>query len=550
MQFKDRKYRYYLPIFFSLVLLLGIWAGIKLAPKSDVHHNMFAPAADRYNKVSDLLNYINTNYVDSVSREELSEDAILGILEKLDPHSQYFPAEMLTEVNEELMGNFEGIGIQFRIESDSIIVIQTIGGGPSEKVGLLAGDRIVMVDDSLIAGVGIKNDDAIGMLKGPRGTEVSIKIYRRGVTGLLDFTITRDVIPNFSVDVAYMADDTIGYIKVSRFSATTYEEFLAAMNSLSERGMNTLILDLRGNTGGYLKAATQMADEFLPAENLIVYTEGNNRPRSYAYATQKGHFEQQNVIVLINEGSASASEIVAGAIQDNDRGMIVGRRSFGKGLVQEQLNLPDGSAVRLTIARYYTPTGRCIQRPYENGKDDYYDDFYERFHNGEIKSADSIHFNDSLKYITPGGRTVYGGGGIMPDIYVPYNSDNYPEYYNMLLDRGLIFRFAFRYTDSHRQTLSDYTEFEDFDRYFSINKGMFLDFVEYAEEKGVARDKKGIRESEQRIKTLMKAFIGRNLFDDDGFYPIYHDIDETFQAAMDYLVSGRHPASAEVPAGK
>ncbi|MDT8393485.1 MAG: S41 family peptidase [Bacteroidales bacterium] len=535
MQYKERKYRYYLPIFFALVLLIGIWGGIKLAPKSDVHHRMFTPAAERYNKVTDLISYITTNYVDSVSKEQLSEDAILGILEKLDPHSQYFPAEMLAEVNEELMGNFEGIGIQFRIEQDTITVIQTIADGPSEKVGLLAGDRIVMVGDSLIAGVGIKNEDAIGMLKGPRGTEVDIKIFRRGVKGLLDFIIIRDIIPTYSVDVAYMPGDTIGYIKVSRFSATTYDEFLTGLNMLLEKGMKSLILDLRGNTGGYLQAATRMADEFLEDEKLIVYTEGNNRPRSYAYASQKGHFEDQKLVVLINEGSASASEIVAGAVQDNDRGMIIGRRSFGKGLVQEQLNLPDGSAVRLTIARYYTPTGRCIQRPYMNGKDDYYEDFYQRFHNGEIQSADSIHFNDSLKYTTPGGRTVFGGGGIMPDIYVPYDADNYPDYYNHLLDRGIIFRYAFQYTDTHRQKLSDYTTFEDFEKYFTVNKGMFLDFIAYAEEKGIGRDEAGIHESEQRIKTLIRAYIARNLFDDDGFYPVYHEIDETFQVAMDYL---------------
>lgn len=535
MQYKERKYRYYLPIFFALVLLTGIWGGIKLAPKSDVHHRMFTPAGERYNKVTDLISYITSNYVDSVSKEQLSEDAILGMLEKLDPHSQYFPAEMLAEVNEELMGNFEGIGIQFRIEQDTITVIQTIADGPSEKVGLLAGDRIVMVGDSLIAGVGLKNEDAIGMLKGPRGTEVDIKIFRRGVKGLLDFIIIRDIIPTYSVDVAYMPGDTIGYIKVSRFSATTYDEFHTGLNLLLEKGMKSLILDLRGNTGGYLQAATRMADEFLEDEKLIVYTEGNNRPRSYAYASQKGQFEDQKLVVLLNEGSASASEIVAGAVQDNDRGMIIGRRSFGKGLVQEQLNLPDGSAVRLTIARYYTPTGRCIQRPYVNGKDDYYEDFYQRFHNGEIQSADSIHFNDSLKYTTPGGRTVFGGGGIMPDIYVPYDADNYPDYYNHLLDRGIIFRYAFQYTDTHRQKLSDYTTFADFEKYFTVNKGIFLDFITYAEEKGIGRDEAGIRESEQRIKTLIRAYIARNLFDDDGFYPVYHEIDETFQVAMDYL---------------
>lgn len=537
MQYKDRKYRYYLPILFAIVLLIGIWGGIKLAPRTDVHHGMFTPGGERYNKVTDLVNYITENYVDSVSRDQLSEDAILGILEELDPHSQYFPAEMLAEVNEELLGNFEGIGIQFRIESDSITVIQTIENGPSEKVGLLAGDRIVMVSDSIVAGIGIANEDAIGMLKGPRGTEVNIKVFRRGVNGLLDFTIVRDIIPTYSVDVAYMANDTTGYIKVSRFSATTYDEFNGAMNALLQKGMNSLVLDLRGNTGGYLQAATKMADEFLEAEKLIVYTEGNNRPRSYIYATKKGYFERQHLVILINEGSASASEIVAGAVQDNDRGMIIGRRSFGKGLVQEQLNLPDGSAVRLTIARYYTPSGRCIQRPYTNGKDDYYEDFYERFHNGEIQNADSIHFNDSLKYSTVGGRTVYGGGGIMPDIYVPYDSDNYPGYYNKLLDRGLIFRYAFQYTDSHRQELSDYTNFNDFEKYFSINKGMFLDFIEFAKDKGVPEDKEGIRESDRRIKTLIKAYIARNLFDDDGFYPIYHQIDDTFQKAIEYLAS-------------
>ncbi|MCD4723397.1 MAG: PDZ domain-containing protein, partial [Bacteroidales bacterium] len=535
MSFKERKYRYYLPVVFALILLIGMWAGIKLAPESDMHGSVFAPAGVRYNKVSDLMNYIINDYVDSVSKEQLSEDAILGILENLDPHSQYIPAEALAEVTEQLMGNFEGIGIQFRIESDTITVIQTIDGGPSEKVGLLAGDRIVMVDDSLVAGVGVNNKDAIGMLKGPRGTNVDVKIYRRGIIGLMDFSIIRDVIPTFSVDVSYMPEDTIGYIKVSKFSATTYEEFVIALRSLLDQGMTSLILDLRGNTGGYLQAATKITDEFLKENELIVYTEGNNRPRNFFYATRKGFFEEPSLIVLINEGSASASEIIAGAVQDNDRGMIIGRRSFGKGLVQEQLNLPDGSAVRLTIARYYTPTGRCIQRSYENGTEGYYHDFYERFHNGEMQNADSVHFDDSLKYVTPGGRIVYGGGGIMPDIYVSYNSSDYPEYYNTLLDRGLIFQFAFKYTDAHRKELSEYVSFADFNKNFKITRPVFNDFIAYAEEKGVSKDKQGIRESESRIKILMKAFIGRNLYDDDGFYPVYHRIDETFLRAVEYL---------------
>ena len=539
MPIKVKKYRVYLPIIFALIMILGMWAGIKLSPQNDVHGGMFAPAGDRYNKVSDLMGYILSNYVDSVSKEELTEDAIQGILEDLDPHSQYITADVLSEVNEDLMGNFEGIGIQFRMESDTITVIQTIPDGPSEKVGLLAGDRIVMVGDSLVAGTGLNSDGAIKLLKGPRSTEVNISVYRRGINELLDFTIVRDVIPTFSVDVAYMAADTIGYIKVSKFSATTYEEFSAALNALIHKGMKSLILDLRGNTGGYLYEATQMADEFLEAEKLIVYTEGNNRPRSYAYATKKGMFQDYNLIVLINEGSASASEIIAGAIQDNDRGMIIGRRSFGKGLVQEQLNLPDGSAVRLTISRYYTPTGRCIQRSYENGTEDYYDSFYERFHNGEIQSADSIHFDDSLKFTTPGGRTVYGGGGIMPDIYVPYDSKDYPAYYNIMLDRGLIFQFAFKYTDTHRDELARYATFNDFDDGFNISNAMFNNFLDYTEDMGVEKDREGIRKSKSRIKILMKAFIARNLYDDDGFYPVYHRIDETFLRAIDYLEKGQ-----------
>jgi len=539
MPIKVKKYRVYLPIVFALIMILGMWAGLKLSPQNNVHGGMFAPAGDRYNKVSDLMGYILSNYVDSVSKEELTEDAIQGILEDLDPHSQYITADVLSEVNEDLMGNFEGIGIQFRMESDTITVIQTIPDGPSEKVGLLAGDRIVKVGDSLVAGTGLNSDGAIKLLKGPRSTEVNISVYRRGINELLDFTIVRDVIPTFSVDVAYMAADTIGYIKVSKFSATTYEEFSAALNALIHKGMKSLILDLRGNTGGYLYEATQMADEFLEAEKLIVYTEGNNRPRSYAYATKKGMFQDYNLIVLINEGSASASEIIAGAIQDNDRGMIIGRRSFGKGLVQEQLNLPDGSAVRLTISRYYTPTGRCIQRSYENGTEDYYDSFYERFHNGEIQSADSIHFDDSLKFTTPGGRTVYGGGGIMPDIYVPYDSKDYPAYYNIMLDRGLIFQFAFKYTDTHRDELARYATFNDFDDGFNISNAMFNNFLDYTEDMGVEKDREGIRKSKSRIKILMKAFIARNLYDDDGFYPIYHRIDETFLRAIDYLEKGQ-----------
>jgi carboxyl-terminal processing protease len=373
------------------------------------------------------------------------------------------------------------------------------------------------------------------LLKGKKGTTVKVSIYRRGLSNLIDFTITRDVIPTYSLDIAYMVNDSIGYIKLNKFAATTYREFINAMKELLDQGMQKLIFDLRGNAGGYLKSSIQIADDFLEADKLIVYTEGKNRPRDYSYATEKGVFEQNELVVLIDEGSASASEIIAGAVQDNDRGTIIGRRSFGKGLVQEQLNLPDHSALRLTVARYYTPTGRSIQRPYENGNEEYYTDFYERYINGELTSADSIHFNDSLKYTTPGGKTVYGGGGIMPDIYIPLRMDDKAKYYNKLVRRGLIFRFAFKYADSKRQELQQYDNPESFIQNFQLSDSIYQEFITFADEHGVPFDPNTTSYYEGKTKILLKAYIARNLFDDEGFYPIYHTTDETFLKALDVL---------------
>ncbi len=482
-----------------------------------------------------MVNYIVQEYVDSIDKNHLAEEGIYGILDNLDPHSQYITAEEFNDVNDQLIGNFEGIGIQFRIEKDTITVIHPIAGGPSEKVGLMAGDRIVFVDDSLVAGVGVTDRDAMKKLKGKRGTEVKVGIFRRGLIGLLDFTITRDVIPTYSVDIAYMPLETTGYIKVSKFSATTFDDFNDATGELKERGMKNLILDLRGNEGGYLKSAIDMADEFLEKEKLIVYTEGNNQPRESFYATNKGKLEDIDVVILIDGGSASASEIVAGAIQDNDRGFIIGRRSFGKGLVQRQLDLLDGSALRLTIARYYTPTGRCIQRPYTkgNGFEDYYSESYHRFINGELEEQDSIHFNDSLKYITPGGKVVYGGGGIMPDVFVPIDKDERLQYFNNLIQKGLIFRFAFDYTDKYRSDLQQYKNFDSFNKQFIISDVLFDEFIDNANTSGVKQDVEGVEFARDRIKIMLKAYIGRNLFDDEGFYPIYHTIDNIFIEAIE-----------------
>lgn len=519
----------YLPIAFAVVLAAGILLGNRLTMvTSSKTGNVFMVNPEKHDKINDIINYVNQDYVDSVSRDELVNDAIDGILENLDPHSQYIPAEDFHEFNDDLEGNFEGIGIQFRIERDTIMVQQVIPGGPSEKIGLRAGDRIVMIDDSLVAGTGISNRQAIKKLKGPRGTLVKVGVRRHSVEDLIDFTITRDVIPTYSVDLSYMVDDTIGYIKLSKFAATTYEEFLQAVNTLKGQGMKRLIFDLRGNYGGYLEDAIMISDELLADKKLIVYTEGNSRPSKYAYATGKGVFEEGPVVILIDEGSASASEIVAGAVQDNDRGTIVGRRSFGKGLVQDQLTFPDGSALRLTVARYHTPTGRNIQRPYDKGAEEYYHDFYNRYMNGEMESADSIVFNDSLKYTTPGGKIVYGGGGIMPDVYVPVKDTPEDEYLNELLRKNILFEYSFDYTDQHRSDLAVYADASSFISGFRVSRAMLDGLNARAKKEGVDASAASISLSEKKIRILMKAYIGRNLLSDPAFYPVYHEMDETF----------------------
>lgn len=536
----------YLPILFSLVLVLGMILGALINKSRENSGLINTPYGFNLqlntpdDKVDEIIDYVVKNYVDTVQKKELEKYAITGLLKDLDPHSSYITAEEFHEINDPLMGSFEGIGITFRIEKDTIMVINTIPGGPSEKVGLMGGDRIVKVNDSLIAGTGITNNQAIKLLKGKKGTQVKVSVYRRGIPNLLDFTITRDIIPMYSLDVAYMVNDSIGYIKLNKFSATTVKEFHEALRKLKDQGMEALILDLRGNPGGFLKAAINIADDFLQGEKLIVYTEGKARPRSYAFATSQGEWEKKKLVILIDEGSASASEIVSGAVQDNDRGTIIGRRSFGKGLVQEQLPLPDGSALRLTVARYYTPTGRCIQKPYKKDDfEDYFEESYERYLNGEMKSADSVHFPDSLKYTTPGGKIVYGGGGIMPDIFVPLVTDTVHTFYNLLANKGLIYQFAFDYTDNHRKELNRYKDFESFNKNFQMSDAVYDSLVKFAHEKGIKTTPEKINLSKEKIKTLFKAFVGRNLLEEEGFYPIYHKIDTTFKRAVKYIETGK-----------
>jgi carboxyl-terminal processing protease len=531
-----KNFAIYFPLILSVVLAIGLYFGYSIGSSSpETQGSVFINPVQRSGKLDNILMFIQRDYVDTVDSKVLENNAIKGMLEKLDPHSQFITQEEFDEMNDPLLGSFEGIGVSFRIEKDTIMVINPVKGGPSEKVGIMAGDRIVYIDDTLVAGVKIVNRDAMRMLKGKKGTKVWVKIYRRGIDGLTDFTITRDVIPTYSLDVAYMIDKQTGLIKLNKFSATTHQEFVEAANKLKEQGMEKLILDLRGNSGGYLKAATDIVDEFLAEGKLIVYTQGKNRPKSFSFATKKGVFEQEEVVVLIDEGSASASEIVAGAIQDNDRGSIIGRRSFGKGLVQEQMTMRDGSALRLTVARYYTPTGRSIQKPYDGDFEKYNHESMDRYMNGEMMNPDSIHLTDTVKFLTPNGKIVYGGGGIMPDVYVSLSSDSSLFYYNRLANSGLIFQYAFDYADLKRADLSKYRSVAEFDKKFMVTPKMMKELFDLASEKGVTGDNLSVTKSSEKIEILLKAYIARNIFDDEGFYPIYEKIDPILLRAISYL---------------
>ncbi len=523
-----------LPIAFALVLTGGFYLGSFFTEKPEYNVGNLSQNKD---KLGSVVDYIQSRYVDSIEHEVLVESAIPAMLEELDPHSVYIPSKDLEEVSEPLQGNFDGIGISFNMQNDTVIVISTITGGPSERVGIMPGDRFIKVNDTLIAGVDFSTDDVIKMLKGPRGTKVTVSVKRNNVSDLLQFEITRDKIPLYSVDVGYMINDSTGYIKISRFAQTTFREFMEKIKVLKkDHEVKNLIVDLRGNNGGYMTAATSIADQFLHANKLIVYTEGKASPRSEVYSSSRGVCKEMDVAILIDEWSASASEILAGAIQDNDRGVIIGRRSFGKGLVQEQTLLTDGSAIRLTVARYYTPTGRSIQKPYSEDREDYYNDLNERFINGEFSEKDSIHLTDSLKYRTPGGKIVYGGGGIMPDIFVPFDTTRVSKYYGKISARQLTYRFAFNYADTHRSTLNKFNEVGALEAHLN-NQGLMEEFTQYAAEHGVPKTTAGYEKAQKILHTQLKAYIARNILDNEGFYPIIRPLDNTIQKAIEVLTS-------------
>lgn len=482
---------------------------------------------------------ISTLYVDSVNEDKLVEDAIKGMLENLDPHSSYTDAKETKELEEPLQGEFSGVGIQFNLNKDTLYVIQTVPGGPSERVGILAGDRIIMVNDSNIAGVKMKNSDIQKLLRGKKGTNVTVKVKRAGVKELITFRITRDNIPLHSIDAQYMIDERTGYLRISRFGAKTHEEMLEAIQDLTRQGMTQLVMDLSDNGGGYLNAAIDMCNEFLDRGQLMVYTQGENSPRSEANANGWGGYKDLHMVVIVNQYSASAAEIFAGAMQDWDRAVIVGRRTFGKGLVQRPFKFEDGSMMRLTVARYYTPSGRCIQKPYARGnKQAYEKELLDRANEGEYYCLDSIQFNDTLRYTTRrNSRTIYGGGGVMPDVFVPIDTSEYSTYYRDLTAKGIISQYAIKYVDKHRKAIADrYKTVKDYDRGFTVSDEMMREFIAMGKNDSIKFDPEKYRTSEQLLKDIIKGLIARDVYGDMSAYSVVvnhrnHDL----QAALDVL---------------
>ena len=522
----NTKYQIRLPFILCLGLGAGVLIGANLNSKKasdDVGKDV--------QKLREVLTYIEGKYVDSIKTDKLVDESITHLLGKLDPHSVYIPASDRVMADEELQGNFDGIGVEFNIFQDTIVVISPLSGGPSESLGILSGDKIVKVNDENVASIGITTMEVMKLLKGKRGTEVKVTILRSGSEQPLEFNIIRDKIPQRSLDVAYMLDNQTGYIKISRFAATTYDEFSEALSTLKSKGMKKLILDLQSNGGGFMHIAIKMADDFLAGGKKIVYTDGKDTSlNTDAMSTTDGNFESGDLIVLVNEWSASASEIVSGALQDNDRALIVGRRTYGKGLVQSLFDLSDGSELRLTISRYYTPSGRSIQKPYDD-EEEYSLDILSRYNKGEFFHSDSIKFNDSLKYVTQNGRTVYGGGGIMPDYFIPLDTTMNSHYLNELYTSTAIYEYAFRYADKNRKEL----EKKGFDAYYSkfnVTDEMLNDLVRLGQSKKVKPDYAELKAKKKLFQIHVKAQIARKIWGNDGLYPIMNETNEILQQAV------------------
>lgn len=535
----------FIPFLLAICLIAGIAIGTFYA--NHFSGNKLGIINTSSNKLNALLRIIDDQYVDTVNMGELVEEAMPQILSELDPHSSYIPAKDLEAVNADLKGSFSGIGIQFTIQNDTIHVNSVIQGGPSEKVGLMAGDRIVEVDDSAFVGKIVTNSEAMKRLKGEKGSKVKLGVYRPGEKDLLHFTVIRGNIPVKSIDAAYMINEKVGYIKVNKFGETTYPELLIALAKLNQKNCEGLIVDLRGNTGGYMAAAIQMVNEFLPNNRLIVYTQGRKSPREDYSSNGTGSNQKMPLVVLVDEGSASASEIFAGAIQDNDRGTIVGRRSFGKGLVQQPIEFSDGSAIRLTIARYYTPSGRCIQKPYEKGKESEYElDLLTRYEHGEFFSADSIKQDETEVYHTRLGRPVYGGGGIMPDIFVPQDTTGMTSYFRMAANRGLIIRYTFDYTDQNRSTLQKYDTPEKMEAYLK-GQNLLNKFAAWAEKKGLKRRNNLMMKSRRLFDMSLYGNIIYNMLGMEAYVEYLNESDKTVLKAVEILEKGESFPQAPAP---
>lgn len=528
---KNSKSSIRLPLYLSISICIGMLIGANMVDQRSASGNLVKNIA----KFRQVLTYIENDYVDEVNTEKLVEGAIENMLHDLDPHTSYIPAEDLEIIQSRLQGNYEGIGIEFNIFKDTIHVVTPISGGPSEKLGILPGDKIIKVDGKNVTNIALTNEKVVRMLRGEGGSEVEVSVLRKGEKELIDFNIVRDVIPQYSVDVAYMVDDEVGYIKVSRFANSTYLEFKSAILTLQEQGMKKLILDLTGNPGGYLNRAVEIADEFIAGKELIVYTDGKEKRYSEEhFSGEKGEFEKGELIIMIDEGSASASEIVSGAVQDHDRGLIVGRRSFGKGLVQLPIDLNDGSELRLTISRYFTPSGRSIQKPYHGELDEYYSEAYERFESGEVYHVDSMKINDSLVYKTTAGRIVYGGGGITPDYFVALDTTQSSNYLNRLFSTNTMQEYTVKYAQANSDKLNQ-QGYETFKNEFEVNEEMINELIALAETNGLSFNTKSFEKSRQMIRLLMKAYIARGIWENEGFYPIFNEQDEIYKNAVSII---------------
>ena len=538
--------KYILPTLTVLGVAIGIVIGMSLTQKANAQRIVYQNGqwSIQQSKVDQLLQLMEKAYVDDLNIDSITDEAMTDLVQKLDPHSAYIPKEDLEIVNSELAGSFSGIGVQFSIQQDTVRIVAVIAGGPCEGVGVLAGDKIVSVDDSTFVGKKMNNEKVMRTLRSQKGTQVKLGIQRAGVNEPLYFTVTRGDIPVHSVDAKFIIEPSavsgqqsgkIGFIRVNKFGETTYKEFISALADLNAKGADRFIVDLRENSGGYMEQAIRMANEFLSRGDLIVYSQGRAYPRYEATANGSGRFKETPLVVLIDNFSASASEIFAGAMQDNDRATIVGRRSFGKGLVQQQMPFEDGSAIRLTVARYYTPSGRCIQKPYTLGdQEDYEKELMDRFEHGEFFSADSIHFADTTIYYTKSGRKMYGGGGIMPDVFVGRDTSLNTPWYNICVNRAYTYQFAYKYTDEHRKELNQFKDWKSLERYL-IKQDLIPQFVAFAEEKGVEPNEAEIQKSRPLMTRLLNAYIVRNLLGDEGFFPLFERDDEITKKAIEVL---------------